>query len=358
MRRWRLLLIFSALLCALFLVNLILVYARSPFPNTPDQPQSTLEIQVNYADDWVAGVTDAWATVVVTVTDTLGEVREEAVVTANEAGDYFVECDDWFSGWCPDIQPGDLIEVWSSGLLEVVDPVGIITGKLDSANNTVDGILMAEGYTGTLNVSCEVWADPGPSPIYKLADANGGSFSCDFDDVGWDFERGDIVAVRYYEPDGDQVINILEWPWTRVNYGHDWVGVNYEIGHTFLITVTDDLDNLKAAGSAETVSRGGWDGPGFDFGEWEQQNLDIIPGDYVYVSSDDGYTNSLKVGQITGNLSVAADSINGVIYAPDVNPVTIPTLPVECHPWGAWNAGLHDTPIKVSSAAPGWILPL
>ena len=49
---------------------------------------------------------------------------------------------------------------------------------------------------------------------------------------------------------------------------------------------------------------------------------------------------------------MAADSINGVIFAPDLNPVTIPTLPVECHPWGAWESGLHDTPIKVSSAAP------
>ena len=49
---------------------------------------------------------------------------------------------------------------------------------------------MAEGYTGTLNVRCAVWADPGPSPIYTTADANGGSFSCDFDAGTWDHNAG------------------------------------------------------------------------------------------------------------------------------------------------------------------------
>lgn len=354
MKKWRLLLIPGALFCALFLVNLVLVYARSPFPDTPDQPQSTLEVQVNYADDWVAGNTDAWAAVEVYVMDSLNVLRDVAVVTASAAGDYFVACDDWFSGWCPDIQPGDRVGVYATGFDDYmwVDPVGSITGKLDGINNTVQGILVAEGFTGTLNVACAVWADPGPSPIFTTAVANGGSFSCDFDDVGWDLERGDIVAVSYYEPDLDQVINILDWPWTRVNYEHDWVGVNYDLGHTFWITVTDSLGGLKATGSSESISRGGWGGPGFDDGDWSPQRPDIVPGDFIYVLSDDGYTNTLNVGQITGNLSVAADSITGPIFAPDFNVASIPTLPVECHPWGAWDAGLGWILIRTSSAAP------
>jgi len=32
------------------------------------------------------------------------------------------------------------------------------------------------------------------------------------DDVGWDLLPGQDVAVRYYEPDGDTVINVFQVP--------------------------------------------------------------------------------------------------------------------------------------------------
>jgi len=66
--------------------------------------------------------------------------------------------------------------------------------------------------------------------------------------------------VRYYEPDGDSVINIFGLPWMRVNYGHDWVGGTYPAGHTFWITVTSSIDVVKDTAEIETEPGWGWAG--------------------------------------------------------------------------------------------------
>jgi uncharacterized repeat protein (TIGR01451 family) len=320
-----------------------------------DSPAATLEITVNYAHDWVAGTTDTGATVVVTVTDGLGAVKADAVVTADGAtGDFFVSCEDWFSGWCPDIVPGDVVLAWAAGLSAEVNPIGTINGKLDAAENTVDGYLMADWFAGPLDVACEILTEFGAT-ITATAGTSGGSFQCDFDNAGWDLQRGDTVALSYYEPDGDRVINILHWPWARVNYAHDWVGVNYAAGHTFVITVTDSLGAVRATALAESHYGAGWGEDGFDssWEQWSPNQPDIQPFDVVYFAADDGYTKTLEVGEIGGILDVASDTVSGPIFAS----IAGVTLPVECHPWGAWNVGLHDVPVRNSWADPDGSVP-
>ena len=90
-----------------------------------------------------------------------------------------------------------------------------------------------------------------------------------------------MIAVRYVQPDGHEVIGMSEAPWMRVNYGHDWVGANYEAGHTFTITLTDSSDAVKAVAEIESVFGGGWGGDGFQTqGEdWQPEHSDIQPGD-------------------------------------------------------------------------------
>jgi hypothetical protein len=197
--------------------------------------------------------------------------------------------------------------------------------------NTVSGVVNAPWFSGTLTVTCMIWGDVVVAPIETSADANGGAYSCDFDGVGWDLAPGDSVAVMYSEPDGDGVINVFAFPWARVNYAHDSVGADYEAGHTFWITVTDELSSVKATAQIDSVYLGGWEGDGFETQpeEWSPEQPDIVPGDFVYFQSDDGYSNQVRVGEINGDLDVAADAISGTLKIPG----SPQDLDVECHPW-------------------------
>jgi uncharacterized repeat protein (TIGR01451 family) len=361
--RRRLIVVAATILLALALTGTVLAVASaaaSAGPARADllvaqvQLQALSPITVNYAHEWVAGNTDPSASVAVTVTDNVGALKADAVVTADDQGDFFVECANWSSGQCPDIQPGDHVTVTAPGALAAVDPVGSISGELDAAENTVAGVLHADALSGMIDVRCEVWIESGPDPITATADADGGTFTCDFDDVGWDLEPPQTVAVMYVEPDGDTVINVLSWPSMRVNYAHDWVGGNYEAGHTFWITVTEGSGPVKANAIIDSAPGAGWGGDGFETQpqHWSPEVPDIVPGDWVHFTSDDGYTNTIQVGLISGTLDIGTDSVGGPIYA------SFPqTLPVECDPWGAWDAGMGGVPAKQSEAAPDGSVP-
>ncbi|MFZ0547110.1 MAG: PKD domain-containing protein [Candidatus Promineifilaceae bacterium] len=308
-----------------------------------------LELYVNYAHDWVNGRTSPGAGVVVTLTDSTMAVKATAFVTASGSGDFSTDCSSWSTAPdCPNIEVSDSVFAAGDGQIESVDPIGSITADLDAAENTVSGTLNAP-FMGMLEVRCAVWVEMGPPEIITTADADGGSFLCDFDDVSWDLEPGQDVAVMYVEPDGDLVINVLGFPWVRANYAHEWVGVNYEAGHTFWITLTDSSGSVKATAVADTFPNGGWSGDGFDTMDWQwlPEQPDIMPGDKVTFLSDDGYYNLLEIGQVNGSLDVAADAITGTL---NVSWYT-ETLPVECQPWSGWNDGL-DLESKSSSAKP------
>lgn len=309
-----------------------------------------LEIAANYAHEWVNGRTEPGASVTISLTDSVAALKASAVVTADGSGNFSTQCSDWSTTPdCPDIAVGDGVTVWAAGLTSSVDPIGSIDGDLDATANTVSGILNAPAYTGTLDVRCEIWVEEGPPGIDTTADANGGNFVCDFDDVGWDLGPGQDVAVMYAEPDGDQVINVLGWPWMRVNYAHEWVGGDYEAGHTFWITVSDSADSVKATAIISSAPGAGWNGDGFDTqpSHWTPGNPDIEPGDKVAFSSDDGYDNMLEVGTIKGIVNEDTDAASGTVLATWFTEA----LAVECHPWGAWNDGL-SADVKNSLAEP------
>ncbi|MEJ2736679.1 MAG: PKD domain-containing protein [Anaerolineae bacterium] len=303
-------------------------------------PAAILQIDVNYGHDWVAGATDLGEPVMVTVTTSSSLYKDGATVTADGAtGEFFVDCEDWYSGWCPDIVPGDHVQVQASGLTADVDPVGSITGQADESADTVTGTLNADGLPNPADVSCEVWEEGGPA-ISTTANPGGGSFTCDFTGQ-WDLQRGDQVALRYYETDGDSVINILVWPSTRVNYAQDWVGVDYLAGHTFVVTVTNSTESfVKGVAEFETTSGGGWSGPGYETSDedWISLRPDIDTYDWVHFASDDGYRHSVQVGAISASVSAPLDEASGYLYVGE--------LAVECQPWG----GPEDAPTKETTA--------
>ena len=199
--------------------------------------------------------------------------------------------------------------------------------------DTAAGTIHAPWFApGTLTVRCEIWEEDGPEPIeIEGVAADGGAYECDFSGI-WDITAQSDVSVIYEEPDSDEVINILSAPSMRVNYGHDWVGGNYPVGH-INITITDSSGSIKASAQITSEFGGGWDSDGFETqGEedWTPTHPNIEPGDRVRFLSDDGYDNTIEVGQINGELDIDADNVSGTIQAAWLAP---DTLTVRCEVW-------------------------
>ncbi len=279
-------------------------------------------LNVNYPHDWASVETVPGATVALTVAG-------KASVSGQANPNGWFNSDEWpWDPERPNIEPGDAVTATAVGLTATVDPVGTIEGVVDADAETVSGVVYAPFPTVT--VACEVWTWGGPQIVITDVNGSGGSYFCDFGAIGWDVEPGQEIAVRYYEPDGDSVINVFSAPWMRVNYGDDWVGATYPAGHTFWLTVTDELGAPKGYAEIDAVPGGGWGGDGFETRDEDWQGLrpNIVPGDWVYARSDDGYTHALEVGEITGALDVGQNTVQGTITAGFTE-----NLQVRCEVW-------------------------
>lgn len=217
------------------------------------------------------------------------------------------------------IQTGHWVTVtsesgWSAGIQM---PTLTIRGDADT------DLLWGEGPKALLFAEYGEW----PNWDGRFIPVDG--YAVDWSYFDQDVRYGDRLAVTYQAPSGNQVRRDLTWPQMRVNYGHDWVGGDYPAGHTFWITVTDSVD---ANATLDTTPGGGWGSDGFqtDREDWTPQQPDITAGDQVHFRSDDGYTNTVRVGTITGNLDTEADFISGTINADWFAPLS---LTVECNVW-------------------------
>ncbi len=125
----------------------------------------------------------------------------------------------------------------------------------------------------------------------------------------------------------------------RVNYGHDWVESFYEGGHTAWVTVTDSDGNLKATAELVTEPKDFWGGEtGFQSGPGDWLDAegnpmdsppDIQPGDWVLGWVDNGAAAQVQIGDISGKIDLADNSISGTITAPWFTE----TVQVECLDW-------------------------
>lgn len=191
-------------------------YLSGDAPPDDSQPLIGAYLEVNYAHDWAS------------VNTIPGEI---VTVTVDQGGKIFTvvgtaDPDWWFRTWewdwnpsQPDIEPGDTVIAEISALSTAIDPVGEIDGVLDIEADTVQGTInVPEFASKKLNVRCEVWVENGPPGIDVTGvPANGGAFTCDFGDVGWDLLPGQDVGIRYYEPDYDAVINVIREPAPYLN---------------------------------------------------------------------------------------------------------------------------------------------
>ena len=177
-----------------------------------------LIMRVNYGDDWIEGNYEAGHTLWITVTESDGvTVKATATLDTQEipwwGGDPGFSTnlhDPWVPGQ-PDIAAGDWVYgLLSNGYTSTVR-VGTINGNLDVEADTVAGTIHANWFTEMLDASCGVWEDNGPGQGFTV-DPDGGSYLCDFGEMGWDLLPGQNVGVQYREPNGDSVINVFREP--------------------------------------------------------------------------------------------------------------------------------------------------
>mgnify|MGYP000878695950 CR=1 FL=1 len=260
---------------------------------------NTVYFDVNYGHDWVSSNTEPEAAVTITVT---GKATLHG--QADSSG-YFGSWNGVWQPAHPNIEPGDTVLVETGGEVRRVDPVGTIAGAVDLAADTFAGTIQAPGITGDLRVRCEVWTDNGPPRIMTWANAAGGAFTCDYGAVGWDLAKGQEVAVRYYEPDGDRVINVFQSPYARANVAWNAVDGWFGPGVNVQYTVTSAGGSPKGGGAGTARSDGWLNGIGCD--------CDLAPGDRVHVTSSAGFDAQLTPILITGRFDAANDRVTGVV---------------------------------------------
>lgn len=306
-----------------------------------------LVIQVNYTHNWVYASTAPNTAITITVADANG-VKGTQIGWTDGSGQF----NGWEWPWDDpkgvDILPGDAVTATAAAMSTWVNPVGEIDGYINIDTDIISGSIQAPWFSPlTLTVWCNVKAENGPPGIMvQGVPADGGNYLCDFGAEGWDLQPGQQVFVSYAEPDADQVMVVLEAPWMRVNYAHNWAAGNYPAGHTFWITVTNDLGEVRATTQVTSELGAGWGGgDGFDTKNfWIPQQPDIQEGDWVYFHSDDGYDHAIHVGIISGAVDVDTDSVAGNMYVGWFTQ----TLNVECDPWGSPG----PAPSKFSTAGP------
>jgi len=172
-------------------------------------------------------------------------------------------------------------------------------------------------------------------------------YALDWSFFGRDVRHGDNLVATYQAPDGNRARQELQWPQMRVNYRDDWVGGDYEAGHTFWVTVTDGVASTAVL---STTPGGGWGGSGFETqdSDWSPGQPDIQPGDQVAFQSEDGYSNLISVGTITGNLDVGSDVISGTINAPWFGSLT---MTVRCEVWHGPNPPIEIQGVNASGGS-------
>jgi uncharacterized repeat protein (TIGR01451 family) len=173
--------------------------------------------QANYAHEWVEGSYEPGHTIWITLTDPGGAVKATATgITGlipwwgNQSG----FSTNYNLPWAPpnpDLQPDDWVTVLADNGLSSSTRLGVITGALDIENDTVSGNMYAPWFTQTLWGDCGIWEQNGPGTDFYV-DPNGGSYSCNFADLGWDLQPGQNVGVGYLGLDNNRVYNVFKEP--------------------------------------------------------------------------------------------------------------------------------------------------
>jgi len=170
--------------------------------------------------------------------------------------------------------------------------IGEIAGELDIDSDSVSGNIYASWFTQTLNGDCGVWVDYGPGVTFRV-NPDGGVTSVTLVSR-MDLLPGQDVGVSYYEPDGDQVINVFRDPPRAARLGQ-WAGKPGTGGNMVLWVAYQNRGNAP------------------DEGAYISATLD---GGLVYLGDTSGFPHTGMAHLATrssGSLDIASDPVRDLL---------------------------------------------
>ncbi|MBI4769402.1 MAG: hypothetical protein HY784_03040, partial [Chloroflexi bacterium] len=197
-------------------------------------------IRVNQSHNWVDGQTSPNATVWLTLYDGDGNVKGSSSTTAMGDG--------WFNGVNPcqpgcDILPGDRVHAdFSDGVSRDADVLAM-AGAVDPDANTAAGQVFGGVFPAPMRG--EVWAPGGTATDGGTDEA--GNYCLDFNP--FDVLPSHMVAVWYFEPDGDQIGIVRAANFVRVYPSDDWLWGQTAPAASVLIVLRDSGGALKGTAS-------------------------------------------------------------------------------------------------------------
>lgn len=228
--------------------------SNRPLPVVP-----TLNLRVNYGNNWVESFYEPGHKAWVTITESDGVIVKATAELLTEPredwhGQPGFQTNDlaWFDAQGnqmaepPDIEPHDRVYGWVDNGANAQVQIGEIRGVVDVTTDTVEGTILAPWIAAAVPVECLDWGSAG-NPFNK-ENKDGGlvltdgahSYSCAWTGQ-WDIQSGQLVGVGYFGPDGNWVANaFFSTSPAFIAYvpgaieGYDWA-----MGNTVTVNVND-----------------------------------------------------------------------------------------------------------------------
>lgn len=251
---------------------------------------------VNYSDDWVETSYEAGYSIWITITDGSGAVKATTHGTTGQVPwwpsgqfGYSTMLGDWQPAK-PDIAPDD----WVYGTLGTGETrtarVGTITGNLDIAQDRVSGTITAAWFAQTLEGYCSIWESGAPPRVDFLVAPNGGAYQCDLGAAGWDLRPGQQIAVAYFEPDRDQVLQAFREPVPDLAVDkHGMANAAAGGNYVYRISYHNHQD-----GAASNV-----------------QITDTLPAGMTYLTDTSGFPHTVSGSQVVWDVGTVAGNTHG-----------------------------------------------
>jgi uncharacterized repeat protein (TIGR01451 family) len=170
-----------------------------PAPPAPGQPAAAIWLGADMTYDRVHGQVAPGASVLITATDSAGQVKGTAMTGADGSG-WFNDMELRLPGQeQADLRPGDVVSIQDSTGQRTSTTLTPINALVDAAADTVTGQVLNGAYPATVRV--EIWRFASPTPVTVQSDGSG-NFSAHF--ATFDIKLGDDASIWYVRPDGNQ----------------------------------------------------------------------------------------------------------------------------------------------------------
>lgn len=246
--------------------------------------------RVNKDHNWVCGEVSSGPLVTVTLWRAGNALDTQTRDIDMAGGGYCLNFNNY------NIQVGDVVEVVTSiGINAMIDVIPM-SGSVDPANDSISGHVDAPVCPA--NVRAELWTHNGIN-VEGMTDAD-----CNYDLnlSPKDVRIGDMVALWYIRPDGNEVGIVRVKLRMDVALDDDRVGGNAEPGATLVFTLTGSP--VKWTGSVVVDENGNF---GTDI-IWQG----IDPGNTLVASYGTTSVSVVMPVTLTAHMDVNADTISGV----------------------------------------------